>query len=294
LPVLPAVIILFIVVFLVWKVRFGHPNAVHPPVLCFHKISTRFCWEGTWTTPKRLFAYVDRLRRTGYRFVGMEEYLDCLDTGNHDGRSLLLTFDDGYRELYDIVLPALEARGVPFHVFVVTDYVGGTNEWDLSLGRRSFRHLDWRQMKEMASRGVTFGSHGASHRDLTRLDAAQTRAELKRSKAVIEAHLGKPVRTLSYPFGRYNESVRLEIRELGFDAAFSLYPAHHNRHFDPHAIRRNCVYIIDPVGLIESKWKPGPLFWMEEMKCRAINSIAVLTPIFKSLSRSVSGRAQGT
>jgi len=285
---LPAlVIIIFIVfaaVYFVWRTRFGYPTGSRPGVLCFHKITEQFCWEGTWTTPSRFFAYIDRLRGLGYRFVGVDEYLAGGSSGGAAGREVLLTFDDGYEELYHLVLPGLEERGVPFHVFLVTDYVGCDNSWDLSLGRRPFRHLDWPGIEEMAGRGVTFGSHGASHEDLTRLSGTEVSSELERSKTAIEDRLGAVVRTVSYPFGRYDLTVTRAAREAGYDAGFSLYPSHSNSTFDPYAIRRNGVYIIDPVGLVETKLEPGPLYWLEEMKCRAINAVSVLTPLLKRRS----------
>lgn len=277
-PALVAVVVLFSSVYLIWRIRYGHRIQGRPEVLCFHKVSAKFCWEGTWTTPGRFFAYVDRLLGLGYRFLGMDDYLDGAGRG---GRDLLLTFDDGYGELFERVLPGLESRGVPFHVFLVTDYVGRNNDWDLGLGRRSHRHLDWPEIVEMASRGVTFGSHGATHGDFTRMAPTILRGELDRSKSAIEDRVGAPVRTVSYPFGRYNHSVREAVRAAGFDAAFSMYPSHHNTRFDPFAIRRCGVYIIDPVRRIETKLRPGPLFWLEEMKCRAINSVALLTPFLK-------------
>jgi peptidoglycan/xylan/chitin deacetylase (PgdA/CDA1 family) len=284
LPALVFIIIFFATVYLVWRTRYGYPAGSRPGVLCFHKISRRFCWEGTWTTPGRFFAYIDRLLGLGYRFVGVDEYLADASSGCGGGREVLLTFDDGYQELFHLVLPGLEERGVPFHVFLVTDYVGRDNSWDLSLGRRPFRHLDWFAIEEMASRGVTFGSHGASHKDLTRLSDEDVRSELERSKNEIEGRLGAVVRTVSYPFGRYDPGVIRAVRDAGYEAGFSLYPSHSNSTFDPCAIRRNGVYIIDPVRLIETKLEPGPLYWLEEMKCRAINAVAVLTPLLKRRS----------
>jgi peptidoglycan/xylan/chitin deacetylase (PgdA/CDA1 family) len=292
LPALVAVAVFFLVLYVVWRVRFGQLAPDRPAVICFHKISSRFCWEGTWTTPGRFFAYVDRLLGAGYRFVPIGEFLDAAGSDGLGKRDLVLTFDDGYRELYDVVLPGLERRGVPFHVFLVTDYVGRVNDWELGLNRRPFRHLDWPEIVEMAGRGVTFGSHGASHDDLTRLPARAVQSDLARSRAAIESRLGSPVRTVSYPFGRYNDAVKDAAREAGFEAAFSLYPKHRNARFDPFAIRRNGVYFIDPVALIETKLQPGPLFWLEEMKCRAINSVAVLTPLLKRSSPG--GRGPGT
>lgn len=277
-------VIFFAAVYIVWRTRYGYPSGSRPGVLCFHKISRRFCWEGTWTTPSRFFAYIDRLRGLGYRFVSVDDYLAGISSGPGGGREVLLTFDDGYEELYDLVLPGLEERGVPFHVFLVTDYVGRDNAWDLSLGRRPFRHLDWPAIEEMAARGVTFGSHGASHKDLTCLSDEEVRSELQRSKTAIEGRLGAVVRTVSYPFGRCDPGVARAAREAGYDAGFSLYPSRRNSTFDPFAIRRNGVYIIDPVGLVETKLEPGPLYWLEEMKCRAINAVAVLTPLLKRRS----------
>lgn len=47
-------------------------------------------------------------------------------------RAVLVTFDDGYRDLYDHALPALEANGVPAVVFVTTGFIQGevTFWWD--------------------------------------------------------------------------------------------------------------------------------------------------------------------
>ncbi len=267
---------------LMWRSRFGYPPEDIPRVLCFHKLSRHFCWEGTWTTPARFAAYLDRLRARGYTFIDESQYLAALDT-RHAGasRQLLLTFDDGYDDLYDLAWPILAERRIPFHVFVVSDYAGRTNDWDLSLGRRPFRHMDWSRVREMAARGVTFGSHTASHRDVTRMAPAELHEDLARSKRAIEDAIGEPARTLSYPFGRYHDAAARAVREAGFAAAFSLYPSGRNAAIDGYALRREGVYIIDPVSMIERKLEKNWLYGLEEMKCRAINAVAVLTPLLK-------------
>jgi peptidoglycan/xylan/chitin deacetylase (PgdA/CDA1 family) len=304
---LAIVIIALAALYLLWRVRLGTPPPRWPQVLCFHKISNAFCWEGTWTTPGRFFTIIDRLIDRGSRFVDVDEYLVSIDeiilrdeggaasplplSDAADGRPLLLTFDDGYAEIYDLVLPGLESRGVPFHTFLVTDYIGRNNDWDLSLGRRPFRHLDWRQIEEMSRRGASFGSHGATHMDLTRMAPDDVREEFVRSKAAIEDRIGVSVRTVSYPFGRYNDTISDLARETGYEAGFSLYPSHHNTQLRRYAIRRNGVYIIDTPGFVETKLSSGPWFWIEELKCRAINGVAVLTPAFKHLLKTERDRS---
>jgi peptidoglycan/xylan/chitin deacetylase (PgdA/CDA1 family) len=266
----------------VWRVRYGYPPDRVPRVLCFHKLSRRFLFEGTWTTPARFAAVVDRLRERGYTFIDEAQYLAALDAPPADRtKQILLTFDDGYTEVRDVAWPLLAERGVPLHVFLVTDYAGRENDWDLSLGRPPFRHLEWSAVREMSAHGVTFGSHTASHADLTRLAPGPARADLERSRKAIEDATGKSARTLSYPFGRYDAGAQDAARAAGFEAAFSLYPAHRNAVTNRFALRRDAVYVIDPVSMIESKLGRNPLYGIEEMKCRAINAVAVLTPLLK-------------
>jgi len=265
-----------------WRVRYGYPPRDLPRVLCFHKISSRFCWEGTWTTPARFAAIVDRLRERGYSFIDEAAFLAALHTPGPDAsRSIFLTFDDGYAHLVDTAMPILSQRGIPFHVFLVTDHAGRTNTWDLSLGRPPVRHLDWPEVREMAAHGVTFGSHTAAHADLTRMSPAAAARDLVRSKRAVEDALGVPCRTVSYPFGRYSAAVRDAARAAGFEAAFSLYPAHRNGTVDRYALRREGVYIIDAPRTVESKIEPNAFYGLEEMKCRAINAVARLTPMLK-------------
>ena len=266
-----------------WRARYGYPPDHIPRVLCFHKLSRRFLFEGTWTTPKRFAAYLDLLQERGYTFIDESQYLAALDAPPADRtKQIFLTLDDGYTEVRDIAWPLLSERKIPFHVFLVSDYAGRENRWDLSLGRPPFRHLDWPSVREMSGAGITFGSHTASHADLTRMSRGDARANLERSRADIGDATGKPVRTLSYPYGRYHAVAQEAARAAGFEAAFSLYPAHRNSVTDRFALRRDAVYIIDPVAMIETKLQKKALYGLEEMKCRAINAVAVLTPLLKA------------
>jgi peptidoglycan/xylan/chitin deacetylase (PgdA/CDA1 family) len=271
--------------FLMWKARYRYPPIDLPQALCYHKISQKFCFEGTWITPGRFLGHIDRLIDDGYRFVSEGDFVEGLgDPSPQRSKELLLTFDDGYEELHHVFLEHLVHRGVPLLVFLVSDYVGKANEWDVMLGRRPFRHLDWWQIEEMAEGGASFGSHGASHADLTRLPLANLSNEISGSKAIIEEKLGREVLSFSYPFGRYDARVKSFVKKAGYSAGFSLYPGHGNERVDRFALRRNGVYIIDPAIALKCKLERNPFFWFEEMKCRTINGVAVLTPVLKRLS----------
>ncbi|MEJ2722240.1 MAG: polysaccharide deacetylase family protein, partial [bacterium] len=241
-----AVAAALVALFVTWRVRYRYPPAGFPQVLCYHKLTDRFCFEGTWTTPRRFLDQIDRLVEAGYRFIGEADYLAAVQHGRpQPPNTLLLTFDDGYEELYEIYLNHLAPRRVPALVFLVSGYAGRYNTWDLSAGRRRFKHLSWSQIRTMADAGARFGSHGATHADLTRVGAGALDDEIAGSKATIESHLGAEVRSFSYPFGRYSRRVKSAVELAGYTAAFSLYPAHSNERVDRFALRRNGVYVID-------------------------------------------------
>ena len=121
------------------------------------------------------------------------------------------------------------------------------------------------------------------HRDLTRLEPNEARGELVRSKMELEDLLDLPVRSLSYPFGRFDSRISREASLAGYEAAFSMYPPGSNKGLDPFALRREGVYIIDTLGSLRRKVDRGPFFWFEDMKGRAINKVAILTPILKGI-----------
>lgn len=284
--ILAAAVLALFLLFIRWKTAYGYPPSDIPPVLCYHKISDRFCAEGTWTTTRRFLDQIERLRDRGYRFIGEDEFYESLDRPSADrSRTILLTFDDGYEAVYRVFADHLSPRGVPVLIFVVTHYAGKTNAWDLSLGRRPFRHLSWDEIAEMSRGGAAFGVHGATHADLTRASQESLEREIVFSKRLLGERAGKTPRSFSFPFGRYNEAVRKAVEGAGYDGAFSLYPRHANSRVDRFALRRNGVYVIDTPLTVRLKIERTPLFWFEEMKCRTINATAALTPMLKSAPR---------
>jgi len=289
LPVIIAAIAIPCFLYILWRVRWGHPPAAFPKVLAYHKV-TGFEFGGTWTTPRRFETMMDALTDDGFHFIDEETFLKTVE-GERRGseREILVTFDDGYAGLLESAIPALDARGIPALIFLVTAYVGGENRWELYWPGRRFKHLGWDEIKDLASRGFRFGSHSATHRDLTSLAPEEVITELAGSKLAIEERLGRPVHSLSYPFGRTDPSVMKAAGETGYRAAFSLYPPFSNAPVRRFALRREGIYIIDGIGNLKAKLAPGGMFWVEDLKGRAINAVALLTPAIKKAEKGFRG-----
>jgi len=124
--------------------------------------------------------------------------------------SLSITFDDGYADALTVIAPLLCSRQIPFHVFVSSARMNGTDR----------KYLSPAQVVELSNMpGVSIGAHGATHRSLTSLSSSELAAELHASKVDLEAALQKPVTTMSYPYGHVDESVRNAVHDVGFTFA---------------------------------------------------------------------------
>lgn len=85
-------------------------------------------------TPEFLDTLLTRLAETGLEFISLVEARARILAGNSDRRFVCLTFDDGYRDNMRYAQPILQRHGVPWTLFVATDFADGTGElWWLAL-----------------------------------------------------------------------------------------------------------------------------------------------------------------
>ena len=109
----------------------------HVPVLMYHRIATDGPEEFARyrLSPDAFADQMSWLRRNGYHTINSEQ-LAWFVVNDHPfvGRPLLITFDDGYDDFAEQAWPALKANDLSAEVFIVTDMVGGSAEWDASFG----------------------------------------------------------------------------------------------------------------------------------------------------------------
>ncbi|HMD68606.1 MAG TPA: polysaccharide deacetylase family protein, partial [Chitinivibrionales bacterium] len=132
--------------------------------------------------------------------------------------TIVMTFDDGFDSFYTAALPLLQEYEYKVTVFPVAGYLGRPSAWD-TLPPQT--HLTREQLREIARMGHEIGSHTVTHANLTLLCDADLRDELSRSKNILEDITGKPITSLSFPFGQWNSRVWDAAREAGYTAATS-------------------------------------------------------------------------
>ncbi len=181
------------------------------PILLYHDLGTG--GSVLEVRPEIFSAQMHRLHEMGARVISLREGLACL-AGRRPlpDRAVAITFDDGFGSVFDVAFPALARFGFPATVFLVPGYCGRTNDWPgqpPGIPRRAL--VTWPQVREMDRRGIEFGAHTISHPRLDLLPPDRVEEEVVGSRAAIEDALGHGIHLFSYPYGRYNDTVKRTV-----------------------------------------------------------------------------------
>lgn len=190
--------------------------------LTFHSLSAPASDEEAtyYLSPPRFKKMMRWFITAGYKTATVAQWLrDDLEK-----KRVLLTFDDGYDDLFTHLLPlVIEHRLTPV-IFLVADRIGGTNVWDQRSGLRARNLLTWPQIREMQRYGIEFGSHTLTHPFLPEVSDEQLRCEVGESKRRLEDELGVEVASFAYPYGGVDRRVRAAVGEAGYKVAFTTLP----------------------------------------------------------------------
>jgi len=169
------------------------------------------------------------LRHAGFHAITQEQLFAALEDGARlPPHPVLITFDDGYRDVLWNASPILARLHMPATEYVITGRV--------SDGDPSF--LTWPELQLLQQRGFEIGSHTVHHLELTLLPPAQALYELEASRRALERHLGHPVQWFAYPAGRENPQVVHLVRQAGYVLAVTTRPGDLQAANEPFLLRR--------------------------------------------------------
>src|SRR5207247_10565877 len=150
------------------------------PVLCYHRVGGPL-ELGVTRVARSVFArQMTALAQAGWQTLTLAQFVERRQLGTSAFRTphsaFLLTFDDGYAGLAQHAYPVLADLGFTATTFLITDYVGANNTWDMRYTWRPLAHLDWRTVEQWRARGFGFSSRTASHAPLPSPGAARPAA----------------------------------------------------------------------------------------------------------------------
>lgn len=186
------------------------PGEVDVPILMYHHVAD-FDTPFRYSVPLQSFEeQIQSLHTWGYTAIPIAKLVEALTIGAYlPERPVVITFDDGYMDVYENAFPILQQYGYQGVAYIIAGQVeiGG------------FMHAD--QLKELRSAGWEIGSHTYNHLDLRQADT-NLQIEIVDAKHDLEALIDGPVDTFSFPYGLTTPYATALVDQAGFQSAVGL------------------------------------------------------------------------
>jgi peptidoglycan/xylan/chitin deacetylase (PgdA/CDA1 family) len=222
-------------------------------ILLYHRVGAD--GDPLAVPPARFREQMDHLAAEGYRAVDLVEGLEQLERGAVGERTVALTFDDGFTDVAEEALPALERHGFRATVFVTTGVAAGEVMFPWYHGPQP-PVLGWDDVVALDREGtLRFEAHTVTHPNLLALDDESAAAEIGGSRRELAERLGRLVSAFAYPAGLYGERERRLVAEAGYAAAVSCEPGVNLPEGDRFDLRRRQIDSRD--RLLDFKAKLG-------------------------------------
>ncbi len=157
--------------------------------------------------PRDFSAQMHWVASHGFNAITQRQLYDALMKGAPlPTKPVMITFDDGYRDVFGKASTTLKRLGIPATAYVITDRISGTDA--------SF--LTWPLLKGLERRGIEIGSHTIHHVELPTLSSPEALHELLGSRRLLERRLGHPVQWLAYPAGKVDARIVGLVRRAGY------------------------------------------------------------------------------
>jgi peptidoglycan/xylan/chitin deacetylase (PgdA/CDA1 family) len=201
----------FIVIFLVLTPQTFAASPASVPILMYHYIRDNVDPKDKTgidlSVPAALFDQeMQYLATNGYTPLTLDEvWANFNGIGTLPEKPVVITFDDGTKDLYSTAYPILQKYNLKATSFIITGFVD----------RPGF--VTWDQILEMYHSGtIDIQSHTINHIYMTQYGYEALMYELLGSKKTLEGKLGKPVNFLAYPIGATNEYVQTLTKNAGY------------------------------------------------------------------------------
>lgn len=256
-------------------------SAERVPVLMYHRVgSVHNDWERKYcVSPQRFAEHMQALAQANWQAVSIDDFMAW-----HQGlkalpeKAFLISFDDGYKGVYEHAWPLLRQYQWPSAMFLVSHFIGKDDTWSKSEnpGEHTYPLLNRAEIAEMTQGGVGFHGHSRRHRDLTTLNGAELNDETAGCKAELES-FGISCRYFAYPYGRFGEREASAVRSAGFEAAFSVQPGFNRLDGDAFHIRRLDIFGTDTSSMLlrkitlgsnDGSFKNLAGYYFKQLRCR--------------------------
>lgn len=189
-------------------------------------------------SPSNFEDQVAYLYAKGYESIALDSLFE-----ESTNKRIVITFDDGYKDVIDNALPILKRIGFQATVFLIVNNIGKDG------------YLSWDEIKVLEKEGWFFGSHTLNHKNLTTLSEESAKEEILESKRRLDLGLKKPVVFFAFPVGQFNEEIIKLVEDAGYQGAVTIISGKDNKAGDIYQLKRIRVSGFDTLERFIEKLK---------------------------------------
>jgi peptidoglycan/xylan/chitin deacetylase (PgdA/CDA1 family) len=213
-------------------------------------------------SPKMFETQVCYLAQNGWQSFTMSEAFNM--RSSLPKKSVVITFDDGYRDNLTNALPILQKYGFKATVYLVNDrhdrdWSGYRKAKNEGAGLKDEQKLSDAEVQRLLESGlVEIGAHTLTHANLTVLDDMTSQKEICDSRVQIEKSFKTVCHSFAYPFGLYGEREKQMVASCEYTHAVTTYPGIVDLNgCDPYSIPRITVSGKDNLWVFKQKLRTG-------------------------------------
>jgi peptidoglycan/xylan/chitin deacetylase (PgdA/CDA1 family) len=214
-------------------------------VLIYHKVVDKILVKPkhqTYVTGENFEKQLKFLLDLGFTPITFKDCYKCFSRkASLPGKPIIITFDDGYKDIFTVAFPIAKKFRIKFVVFTIGKD-SKNNFWDVDDQNFSSDLLASEELLEMHNYGVEIGSHSVNHKSLITLDKNEIYYEVQKSKEYLENIIFSEVISFSYPYGDVNETVKDIVRYSGYKFGAATITGPLNFFKDRFEIRRIPVF----------------------------------------------------
>lgn len=202
------------------------------PVLTYHSVSARGQWLRKPDLVVTTYSFESQLKwlqKHGYQTMNLEELIHCRYQAANCGKSVALTFDDGYLDAWVAVAPLLERHGCKGTVFVSSGWIEDGDvarvqmdhadeqdlQWEGYLNRTEVRLLKQKGILDVQSHGVSHDRFFAHH-PIPEQTLDRWKDELQSSKKTLEEITGRGIDHFCWPRSAWQPQGEALALEAGY------------------------------------------------------------------------------
>ena len=241
---------------------FNRQNGVR--VLLYHSITNSPVADALTTSPEDFERQISSLKKAGYAFISLVEWLNQSTESKHSSKTIAITFDDGYTDQHDFAYPVLQAYQIPATIFLPTAFLGDASRWDQDKAKPI---MSTQTLQCLDTHLITFGLHTHQHINYEVENLDFILKDLEMNIQCMQQQNIPFLKALAYPYGKRpkDPSVKKQLfermRDLGIDYGFRIGNRINKNINAPYEIQRIDVRGTDSFETVMRKIRYGKMFF---------------------------------